>query len=112
MRLLEKIFCALEAFALAMERVWKKANRWWRMYIVLPLKRIFCKHDKAIHSKAMQYDANPPHQRMRWAIVQREVCPKCGKALSKSRVVRDNLSTTRCKEIMRQLERQQIRDFN
>lgn len=112
MRFFYKFFDALENFSLALERVWKKANRWWRRYVVLPLKRIFCKHDRAIHSKAMQYDANPPHQRMRWAIVQREVCPKCGKALSKSRVMKDNLSKTRCAEIMRQLERQQMRDFN
>jgi hypothetical protein len=94
------------------EKYWRKANRWWRLHIEQPIKQIFCKHDRAVHSKALQYDANPPHQRYRWAIVQREVCPKCGKYLGKGKVVRDNLSTTKCRDIMRSLQRQQIRDFN
>lgn len=94
------------------EKYWRKANRWWRLHIEQPIKQIFCKHDRAVHSKALQYDANPPHQRYRWAIVQREVCPKCGKYLTKGKVVRDNLSTTKCRDIMRSLQRQQIRDFN
>lgn len=93
-------------------KYWKRANWWWRMHIELPIKQVFCKHEKACHSKAIQYDHNPPHGRYRWAIVQREVCPKCGKVLSKSRVWKDNLSKTKCKEIMLRLERQQMRDFN
>lgn len=94
------------------EKYWKIANRWWVLHISQPIKQLFCQHEKAVHSKAMQYDSNPPHGRYRWAIVQREVCPKCGKVLGKSKVMRDNLSTTKCKKIMQALQRQQMRDFN
>jgi hypothetical protein len=93
------------------EKIWRKANRWWKRHIERPIKQLFCRHEVAYHSKAVQYDHNPPHGRYRWAIVQREVCPKCGKPLGKSKVMRDNLSTTKCKEIMTALHRQQKRDF-
>lgn len=94
------------------EKIWREAIRLWKKYVELPIKQLFCRHERAIHSKAMQYDANPPHQRMRWAIVQREVCPKCGKYLGKGKVVRSNLSVAKCRDIMLALERQQKRDFN
>lgn len=94
------------------EKIWKRANWLWRRYISGGCKRLFCKHEIAVHSKAFHYDANPPHFRIRWGVMQRPVCPKCGKVLGKGKVVRDGLSKAEVSRFMRLLHRQQMRDFN
>lgn len=94
------------------EKIWKKANWLWRRYVVRFFKELFCKHEQAVHSRAFEYDANPPHNRMRWGVMQRPVCCKCGKILGKGTVVRDNMSKSEMARFMRALKRQQARDFN
>lgn len=80
-----------------------KLKRWW--------KQLWCKHDKAYHTRAELYDANPPHNRMRYSILQRPVCPLCGKDLGKWRIIRDGLSKSQAAKYMRAKERQMHRDF-
>lgn len=85
-------------------KLWKLLSKWW--------KQLWCrKHDKAYHTHAELYDANPPHNRMRYAILQRPVCVKCGKDLGKWRIIKDNLSKSQAARFMRASERQMHRDF-
>lgn len=99
-------------FEKVFEKYWKKANWIWRRYVVSFFKQLFCRHEEAVHSKAFCYDANPPHNRLRWGVMQRPACPKCGKILGKGEVVRDGMSRAEVAKFMRRLERQQMRDFN
>lgn len=86
-------------------KVWRKANRLWRKFVAIPVTQLFCRHDqRAYHQRAFQYDANPPHNRYRWAIAQREICPKCGKQFGRAQIVRDELSRNECAKIMHKLK--------
>ena len=88
------------------ERLWFRANRWWRKYVTKPVKQLFCRHGEiAYHYRAFKYDSNPPHNAIRWAIERRSICPRCGKHYDCWELIREDLKKRKAKELMQKLQR-------